>query len=79
MTGIDLYPPPQSYVPPNCDLEVDNAALPWTFSKKFDFVHLRLMIGNFSDADWDVVYKQAYEYVLPSWHVAVSMSSTKIG
>lgn len=25
VTGVDLYPPPQTFVPPNCVLEVDDA------------------------------------------------------
>ena len=27
--GVDLYPPPQTWVPPNCIFEVDDLSKPW--------------------------------------------------
>ena len=27
--GVDLYPPPQTWVPPNCKFEVDDLTKPW--------------------------------------------------
>lgn len=57
-------------MPPNCELEVDDVSQKWTWTKKFDLIHLRLMIGNFNDDQWEAVYKQAYEYVSSFfWHV----------
>lgn len=42
--GVDLYPPPQTWVPPNCILEVDDFTQPWTWDTKFDLVHIRKSI-----------------------------------
>ena len=62
--GIDLFPPPQTWVPPNCLLEVDDATkVPWTFDVKFDLIHLRWMVGSFSRLDYRRIYAEAYRYV----------------
>ena len=65
MHGVDLYPPPQTWVPPNCLLEVDDITKPWTNQKKFDLIHLRLLLGPFPHEEWDKVYAQAYETLVP--------------
>ena len=41
--GIDLYPPPDTWVPPNCKFEVDDVLKKWMFKEngKFDLVHIR--------------------------------------
>lgn len=61
--GVDLYPPPETWVPPNCKFEVDDVLKPWTFLEKFDLIHLRHMIGSFTEKQWKGIYKQAYEFV----------------
>lgn len=48
-------------MPPNCILEVDNIAEEWTWNEPQDLIHMRIMIGSFSDAEWKRVYKQCYE------------------
>lgn len=65
--GVDLYPPPETWVPPNCCFEVDDVLKPWLFSQKgqFDLIHLRLLISAFTERQWRGVYKQAYEYPPP--------------
>lgn len=39
--GIDLYPSPETWVPPNCIFTVEDASNPWQFEQKFDLIHLR--------------------------------------
>lgn len=39
--GIDLYPPPETWVPPNCIFTVEDANKPWQFNQRFDLIHLR--------------------------------------
>ncbi|KAL2060076.1 hypothetical protein VTL71DRAFT_9898 [Oculimacula yallundae] len=63
--GIDLYPPPAVWVPPNCVFQVDNATLEWTWSKQFDLIHLRLLLGAFTPEERDRVYREAYDNLLP--------------
>lgn len=65
--GVDLYPPPQDWVPPNCILEVDDITKPWTFPFKFDLVHIRQLIGALPRSGWMKVYRRAYEYISPLW------------
>lgn len=59
-------------MPPNCVLEVDDALQDWTWREPFDLIHMRIMIGSFTEAEWDRVYKQCYEYpplpTLPKQH-----------
>ncbi|CAG8225699.1 unnamed protein product, partial [Penicillium nalgiovense] len=59
--GVDLFPPPVNWVPPNCLLEVDDVVQEWTWSKKFDLIHMRHMTGSFSPPEWELVYKRCYE------------------
>lgn len=64
--GVDLFPPPQSWVPPNCLLEVDDVTkIPWTFDKQFDLIHLRWMIASFSREEYKRIYAEAYRYFIP--------------
>lgn len=64
--GVDLYPPPQGWVPPNCILEVEDVTKPWTWSMKFDLINMRMLMGGFSVQEWKTVYRQAYEYAFLS-------------
>lgn len=59
--GVDLFPPPVSWMPPNCVLEVDDILQEWTWREPFDLIHLRVMIGAFDPAEWNRLYKQCYE------------------
>ncbi|KAJ5557369.1 hypothetical protein N7513_002958 [Penicillium frequentans] len=63
--GVDLFPPPVTWMPPNCILEVDDALQEWTWQSNFDLVHLRIMIGSFDAAEWDRVYKRIYDNLRP--------------
>lgn len=60
--GVDLFPPPVSWVPPNCVLEVDDALQDWTWREPFDLIHMRIMMGSFNASEWTRVYKLCYEY-----------------
>lgn len=63
--GVDLYPPPETWVPPNCILEVDDITKPWTWGRKFDLVHARFLLGAFTDTEWTRFYEQAYRNLAP--------------
>lgn len=63
--GIDLYPPPQPWVPPNCVLEVDDILESWTYREKFDLIHMRLLLGAFTPEQWDDVYKKCFQFLQP--------------
>ncbi|KAJ5463278.1 hypothetical protein N7475_008222 [Penicillium sp. IBT 31633x] len=63
--GVDLFPPPVTWMPPNCVFEVDDVLRDWTWRDPFDFIHLRLMLGAFTPEGWDQVYKQCYDSLTP--------------
>lgn len=63
--GVDLYPPPTPWVPPNCFLQVEDVLHDWTWSHKFDLVHMRLMLGAFTDNEWDALYRTIYDNLEP--------------
>ncbi|KGO67581.1 hypothetical protein PITC_094500 [Penicillium italicum] len=63
--GVDLFPPPVSWMPPNCVFEVDDVLQEWTWREPFDFIHIRLMYGAFPPEGWDQLYKQAYDALEP--------------
>ncbi|KAK1639697.1 methyltransferase domain-containing protein [Colletotrichum phormii] len=47
VTGVDLSPIQPSFVPPNCQFEVDDVEKEWTWSEAFDFIFARSMNGSF--------------------------------
>ncbi|KAJ5152055.1 hypothetical protein N7492_010350 [Penicillium capsulatum] len=63
--GVDLYPPPVNWMPPNCILEVDNILENWTWREPFDFVHISHLVASFTPGEWDTVYKQAFDNLNP--------------
>lgn len=65
VVGVDLHPPPETWVPPNLIFEVDDVSQPWTWSQKFDLIHMRILMGAFTPQGWEDVYRQAYENLEP--------------
>ncbi|KAJ5593165.1 hypothetical protein N7537_010069 [Penicillium hordei] len=63
--GVDIFPPPVTWMPPNCILEVDDILRDWTWREPFDFIHMRLMLGAFTPGEWDQLYKQCYDSLTP--------------
>ncbi|OQD90538.1 hypothetical protein PENANT_c001G00487 [Penicillium antarcticum] len=63
--GVDLFPPPVTWVPPNCILEVDNVLEEWTWNVPLDLIHMRGMSGSFEPPEWDRVYQQCYDNLKP--------------
>ena len=65
VTGVDLMPPSNDYMPPNCVLEVDDVTEAWTWQKQFDLIHLRLMLGAWTPAERAGVYRQCLANLKP--------------
>ena len=65
MEGVDLYPPPDTWVPPNVKYEVDDMLKTWMFAQPFQLIHIRYMLGAFTDEQWRLLYKQAYKNLAP--------------
>lgn len=59
--GVDLFPPPATWVPPNCILEVDDFTKPWTWKHQFDLVHTRGIGGSMSLQETERLYRRAYQ------------------
>lgn len=63
--GVDIFPPPVSWTPPNCVFEVDDVQREWTWRDPFDFIHMRQLLGAFSAEGWDTLYQQCYKGLKP--------------
>lgn len=63
--GVDLFPPPVVWMPPNCVIEVDDVLQEWTWREQFDLIHMRNMIASFDSNEWDRVYKKCYDNLQP--------------
>ena len=50
-----------SKIPLNLTFELDDARLDWTYSTPFDFIHIRGMVGAFSD--WRHIYSNAHKHL----------------
>lgn len=59
--GVDIFPPPVTWMPPNCIFEVDDVLREWTWREPFDLIHLRILLGAFDDAGWDTLYRRCYD------------------
>ncbi|KAJ5710038.1 hypothetical protein N7493_009630 [Penicillium malachiteum] len=63
--GVDLYPPPVVWTPPNCVFEVDDILEEWTWREEFDLIHMANMIGSFDSSEWTNLYQQCYNKLKP--------------
>lgn len=63
--GVDLFPPPVHWMPPNCTLEVDDVTKEWTWSEKFDLIHLRIIACSFSPEETEDLMKKCYDNLQP--------------
>ncbi|SPO01561.1 related to methyltransferase [Cephalotrichum gorgonifer] len=62
--GTDISPIQSPWVPPNLKFEIEDCTLDWTFSpESFNYVHIRWLIGSI--ADWEAVFKQAFQSLAP--------------
>ncbi|PGH33481.1 hypothetical protein GX50_03716 [[Emmonsia] crescens] len=61
--GCDLSPIQPTWVPPNCQFEVDDIEKPWSYSTRFDFIHGRALAGSIED--WPRLFTQAFENLEP--------------
>jgi trans-aconitate methyltransferase len=60
-TDLSVIQP--QWVPPNLQFEIDDCELDWTYSSKFDYIHIRSMYGSI--IDWPRLMRQAYEHLIP--------------
>ena len=67
--GVDLAPPVNTWIPPNCNLQVDDALSEWTWRVKFDLIHMRLMLGAFTDTEWDDIYQKCFDNLEPGGYI----------
>ena len=59
--GVDLFPQPVNWLPPNCIMEVDDILQKWTWRHPFDLIHMRQLIGAFTPVEWDSLFTQCYK------------------
>ena len=61
--GVDISASFPSMVPPNVTFEIDDIEDPWTFSRPFDFIHARYMVGSIKD--WPQLMRHSFEFLQP--------------
>ncbi|KAL2870374.1 class I SAM-dependent methyltransferase [Aspergillus lucknowensis] len=61
--GTDLSPIQPSWVPPNCQFEIDDFELHWNFSQPFDLIHMRGIEGSVKD--FRKLFNQAHNNLNP--------------
>lgn len=59
--GVDLFPPPATWVPPNCVFEVDDISRDWTWKESFDLIHMRIMEGALTNEESKQLYEKCFE------------------
>ncbi|PGH06904.1 hypothetical protein GX51_02149 [Blastomyces parvus] len=61
--GCDISPIQPTWVPPNCQFQIDDVEKPWSYSKRFDFIHGRGLAGSI--ANWPSLFARVYENLEP--------------
>lgn len=59
--ATDIAPFQPEEVPPNVFFEVDDAKEGWSFTKPFDYIHMRGLTGAFPD--WTAIYTEARKHL----------------
>jgi SAM-dependent methyltransferase len=59
VVGIDLSPIQPQWTPPNCVFEIDDYEAEWSYSRPFDFIHGRELVGCIND--YDRFFRQAFK------------------
>jgi SAM-dependent methyltransferase len=68
--GTDLSPIQPMFVPPNCQFEIEDVSLDWTYpTNHFDFVHVRELFGSIPD--WDRFFQQSLEALKPGGYLEI--------
>ncbi|PGH11501.1 hypothetical protein AJ79_04876 [Helicocarpus griseus UAMH5409] len=67
VVGADLSPIQPFFVPPNCSFEIDDLGKEWTWSRPFDYIFSRMMVGSF--ADFSHLATQAYQHLTPGGYL----------
>lgn len=57
--GVDLSPSQPILVPPNVSFELDDVEEEWTWTRSFDYIHVRYMDGVIRD--WHRLIQQCFE------------------
>ena len=69
--GTDLSPIQPRWVPPNCQFQVDDAELDWTFKNDyFDYIHVRNLAQSISK--WDKVMGEIFRCTEPGGFVELA-------
>ncbi|PGH00526.1 hypothetical protein GX51_05741 [Blastomyces parvus] len=68
--GVDLSPIQPSYVPPNCSFEIEDLETEWTWSRPFDYIFSRMLVGSF--ADFPQFADQAYKHLVPGGYIELT-------
>jgi hypothetical protein len=63
ITGTDLSPIQPSWIPPNCQFEIDDYNKDWEYENAYDLIHTRELLGSIPN--WVDFFKKAYKYVIP--------------
>ncbi|KAG7122051.1 Secondary metabolism regulator LAE1 like protein [Verticillium longisporum] len=75
--GVDLSPIQPPFVPPNCTFMIDDLEHTWTWTKPFDFIFARGMIGSFREPQ-DFV-KEAFKNLRPNGYLELQDNTFPLG
>lgn len=68
--ATDLSPIQPNCIPMNLQYEIDDCETPWTFNRRFDFIHMRNLGGGISD--WPGLLEECFNHLNPGGWVEVA-------
>lgn len=76
VTGIDIAPIQPTWVPPNCQFEVEDVEEEWVIGDGFDFIFGRELLMAIHD--WPKLIRQAYDRLNPGGYLELSMTCPRV-
>ncbi|KAI9740300.1 MAG: hypothetical protein M1834_004878 [Cirrosporium novae-zelandiae] len=56
-----------TFVPPNCEFEIDDCESDWIYHRRFDFIHGRTLTIGWRD--WDKLCRQSFKFLNPGGYL----------
>ena len=76
--GVDIAPVQPSYVPPNCEFQIDDMERDWLFADNtFDFIHIRDLV--YAVRNWPRLIEQAKRALKPGGYLELNQITPSVG
>lgn len=76
VVGVDISPTQPTWIPPNCQFQIDDIEEEWPSSTKYDFIFGRELLLTIHD--WPRLMQQAYLALKPGGYLELEMTVPRV-